>query len=139
MPREKITRAECVKCGVCCLPPVDGQKAFCNVTPEDAEILGKKLTRRLCLFPSVFDYLVSVIDRNGLPWAAIKTKDLKIQGGPFKGLTTTACQALTGSPMHKVRCTIYKIRPQVCHQAVKQGDTTCRKLRKHFQKMADET
>jgi Fe-S-cluster containining protein len=137
MPREKITPADCRKCGVCCLP-FHEQDAFCDIDDKDAERMGKKLVRKLVLFPSIFDSLVSAIDHNGLPWGAIKTKKVEQTAGPFKGCEVCMCAALTGNILHRVRCTIYAVRPRTCHRAVKPGDKACRQARIEYRRMAEE-
>jgi Fe-S-cluster containining protein len=150
MPGKKITRKTCLQCGACCTA-LHGQKAFCDVTPADEKRMGEKLRRRLVLYPSLLGgwepgksgvapqalhILAAVV--NGKPYAAIKTKDVTQRSGPLKGIAVHVCAALTGSLMHQVKCTIYRVRPDVCHWAVKPGDRTCIKVRELFEKAAKE-
>lgn len=126
---KKITSADCVKCGLCCVSLHD-QDRFADVTAEDEKRLGKKFVRLHVIHTHPFDMLTSALgggDR--LPQGVIATKWLKQRVGPFKGLEVCACVALRGSLLEKTSCSIYNKRPKVCHDAVKPGDKTCKQIR----------
>ena len=129
MPREKITAATCVKCGLCCCALTD-QNAFCDVTPTDAKRLGKRFVRLHVLHPSVMDQLTSAFDGRPVPWGAIETKWKEQEAGPLKGVSVNACVALKGTVMQQVKCSVYAKRPDTCRTAVIPGDESCRWLRK---------
>lgn len=137
MNPKKITSEDCLTCGACCVAS-PGQGAFCNVTPEDAEKLGKRYVRLNVWQPSMFDRLAHAIDGNQIPWGAIVTKNSTQKAGPLKGAILTTCKALEGSVLHRVKCKVYDKRPEVCHTAVVPGDKACRWLRKRLKDAAAE-
>ncbi len=114
----KLTSEDCLKCGLCCVSLTD-QGEYCNVTEADKVRLGKPFVR-----------LHVVQD-------AIRTKWRVQRSGPLKGVEACACVALRGSLKHRVSCSVYSVRPEVCHTAVKPGDRTCRQVRQLFQDMLD--
>lgn len=116
----KLTSADCLKCGICCVSLVD-QEEYANVTDKDKELLGKRFIR------------LHVVDN------AIKTKWRAQRTGPLKGVEACACVALHGSIGSRVSCSIYAKRPEVCRKAVKPGDRTCLHVRKLFQEMLEGT
>lgn len=134
---EKITSADCLKCGACCVSNF-GQDAYCNVTPEDEKRLGKKYVRLNVWHPSTFDRLAHAIDGTRIPHGALVTKTRPVGAGPLKGVLLTTCVALEGSVSHRVKCRIYDKRPAVCHTAVVPGDRNCRSLRRQLRDLAKE-
>lgn len=134
MPRERITSETCRSCGLCCIA-VHDQPAFCDVTAEDLKQFSRQWTRSNVMFPHVFDQLVAGIEGFHLPDAAIKTKWQKTNRGKFKGFEMCRCVALRGNPGHAVKCSIYEKRPEVCRDAVKPGDKTCREIRRDYDEM----
>ncbi len=134
---KKITSEDCLSCGLCCMP-MNAQDRFCDVTTEDLKRLPKKFVRLNVIKTSTFDLLLSAIDGGGqLPPAAIRVVTKEAKKGPLKGLHFHACAALQGTPLEKVRCSIYKNRPIVCHTAVKPGDKACRQTRKIYKDYLD--
>jgi Fe-S-cluster containining protein len=128
MPREKITPKTCLSCGACCVS-LREQDAYCDVTSEDEKRLGKKFVRLNVLYPRPFDVLLAAVDGQRLVYGAIKTKWVEQKSGPFKGVSTCQCAALKGAIFKNVRCSVYEMRPHVCHVAVKPGDKWCREIR----------
>jgi len=90
------------------------------VTKEDAQKLPRKFRLKLW-HPSVFDIVMA--GHMKYPFAALKTREL----GEF-----TVCVALEGEVGKKVKCAIYKSRPDVCATVMKPGDKTCRMLRRQY-------
>lgn len=131
MPR--LTSKDCLKCGLCCCSLEDTDR-FANVSLEDKERLGKKLTKRLVRGPETMEYMTYYMGMRSFPEDAIKTKRRRQKEGPLKGQTLCQCACLEGTVLQEVRCTIYDVRPEVCRKAVKPGDPTCRKLRKLHEK-----
>ncbi len=118
MTRQKLTSADCLKCGLCCVSLVD-QDEYANVTETDKTRLGRRFVR-----------LYVVQD-------AVKTKWRVQRSGPLKGVEACACVALRGSLGHRVSCSVYENRPDVCHKAVKPGDRACHQVRQLFHEMLD--
>ncbi len=134
---EKLTSKDCRACGLCCISLHD-QEAYCDITEEDEKRLGKKFVRLHVLHPRTLDTLAALIENRRALYAAIKTRWLEAQAGPFKGVSACACVALEGSLMHKVKCSIYEKRPRVCHDAVKPGDKNCLEIRRMFKALLEE-
>lgn|GEM_PF-1814442 len=126
--KEKLTSADCVKCGLCCVSLYD-QERFADVTAKDEERLGKRFVRLHVLRTRPFDSLCAAIDGARVPPGAIATEWRKQRSGPFKGVSVCACVALRGTLLEKTACSIYDKRPEVCRKAVKPGDRTCREIR----------
>ncbi len=129
--RETITAKTCLSCGACCVAPNDTD-AYCDVTHEDAERLGKRFVRLHVLQSRPVDYLASYLDGHQMPPGAIRTKWRKQTRGPHRGYKMLTCAMLTGNVGHRVSCRIYEKRPDVCHRAVKPGDRACREVRQAF-------
>lgn len=123
MAKRRLTAADCLTCGACCVTHYD-QNVYVDVNDADMERLGKRWTRLHVIQPTTFDLLVV-----GFTDAAIETKRRTIRRGPLKGTAACVCVALSGDPMHRVRCSVYERRPQVCREGVKPGDTACRQAR----------
>ena len=128
--KEIITSRTCRSCGACCISPTD-QEVFADVTKEDMEKMGRRLVRLHVLQPTFYDQFVGILNRSYTP-PAIKTKTSKMKSGLLRGWTVTRCNALDGVPMKKVSCRIYKVRPDVCKNAVKPGDKVCRQIRRQL-------
>ena len=124
---------DCRACGVCCVCPQD-QGYYCDVTPEDIERLSKKFVTENVAFTSPFDMMAMIIDGHRVMGGAIRTTWRTMRQGPFKGYEMNTCVALQGSVMHKVSCSIYKNRPDVCRIALKPGDKSCLDVRKAFRR-----
>lgn len=125
--RETITAKTCLSCGACCVAPQDTD-AFCDVSDEDAERLGKRFVRLHVL--QTHPIMGLLHDR--VPSGAIRTMWRKQTRGPHRGFKILTCTMLTGNVDHRVRCRIYDKRPDVCRRAVKPGDTACRAIRRAF-------
>ncbi len=134
----KITSADCVKCGLCCVS-LYAQDRFADVTPEDEKRLGKRYVRLHVLRTRPFDRLTAAIDGANVPDGALATEWRKQRSGPFKGLEVCACVALRGSLLEKTACSIYDKRPKVCHDAVKPGDKTCKEIRALYKRGLEKT
>jgi Fe-S-cluster containining protein len=122
---------DCRTCGVCCVCPED-MGHYCDVTPEDIERLGRGFVEKNVAFVSPFDMMAMIIDGRRIMGGAIRTTWRTMRQGPFRGYEMNACAALRGSVMHKVSCSIYKNRPNVCRIALKPGDKSCLEVRKAF-------
>jgi hypothetical protein len=118
---------------VCCLP-FSYQAAFCNVDERDIKRLGSY--KRNVMYADAFSMFLSAIDGGRHPSAAIKTKIVEQQSGPFKGREVCMCACLGGTPMKSVRCLVYKDRPKICLSVVKPGDSACLKARKYWRDVA---
>lgn len=117
----KLTSKDCLTCGLCCVSLVD-QVDYCNVTEQDKARLGKRFVR------------LHVVQPSG---DAIKTKWKVQRAGPLKGVEACSCVALRGSLKHRVSCSVYSVRPEVCRKAVLPGDRACRQVRQLFQEMLE--
>lgn len=137
-PRRKITSKDCVRCGLCCVAEAD-QEEFCDVTADDIERLDRRWAKENVLFSTLFNQFVAVFDGAYAPFPAIRTRWLPVKTGPLKGCDVCACAALRGSVGSRVRCTIYKRRPEVCKDAVVPGDHSCRTLRREYLPTEPET
>ena len=135
MAREKVTGADCVSCGVCCLGP-SSQRAFCDVSEEDAKRLPRRFVRLHVLQFSAFDQAAAAIEGRAMPWGAIKQRWQEQPAGPLKGYELKMCAALEGSILNKVRCSVYESRPTTCREAVVPGDRTCLRLRQDYKQAA---
>jgi len=128
---------DCRKCGVCCWSTQD-DGSYCDVTAQDIERLGTWAKKNVEMF-SPFDYATYRYDTGDTEiCGAVKTAWKKMRSGPFKGVEACVCVALTGSLMHKVRCSIYQKRPHTCRTALKPGDRACLELRKMFFRAMEE-
>lgn len=136
-PREKITAATCLECGLCCVSLHD-QQTYCDITAKDEERLGKKFVRLHVLYPRPFDSLYVAMDGGPRMYGAIKTAWVEHTRGPFKGVATCECVALKGSLLERTRCGVYDKRPEVCRKSVRPGDSACRESRKMVKKMLEE-
>jgi hypothetical protein len=136
MPRERITAATCRSCGACCWSTQD-QEVYCDVTAADVSRLPKRFVRLNVLGQRPVDMLASMLDGRHIPAAAIRTKWAAQRSGPFRNVRACVCAALQGSLMHKVRCSVYKVRPTACRKAIKPGDRSCRWIRSQFRQAAD--
>lgn len=121
-------KPDCQKCGACCVAFGD-QKVFADVNERDMTRLGRKLVRLLVLQPSTFDNVASALSGKTTT-AAIKTRWVRNRTGPFRGFELCRCAALKGNLLHKVSCSVYEKRPQVCREAVVPGDRACREIRR---------
>lgn len=97
---------------------------FCDLTSKDLERLHPAFVRRHVLHVP-------------LAGPALVTKERLIRTGPLKGCTATTCVALRGSLMHRVSCSIYENRPEVCRRAVKPGDRTCKDVRRMLEQLIE--
>lgn len=129
MNDKNITAKTCLSCGACCVAPRH-QGSFADVYEVDLKRLDKKFVKLHVLKSRPFDILANRLDGNVYPDAAIKTSRREMKAGPLKGHELNTCVALIGDVMAKVKCSIYKDRPDVCHTAVVPGDNACRALRK---------
>ena len=134
---KKTPLPDCLSCGACCVAP-RSQDAFCDVSAEDLERLGRGWVKKNVLFSSPFDRLVSMIDGNQVPLAAIATKWTEQKSGPLKGHELCSCVALKGSVMNAVKCSVYEKRPETCKTAVVPGDRNCLDLRRAFKDAIEE-
>lgn len=134
---EKITANTCRSCGICCVS-LTNSDVYCDVTVEDMKRLSKNFVRKNVVQSRLFDRLAHAIDGNRIPEGAIRTTWKKQKAGPLNDVEICACAALRGSVMHKVSCSVYENRPQVCQTAVIPGDKTCRQVRGMVQRFLDE-
>jgi hypothetical protein len=109
---------DCQTCGLCCVS-LEDQEEYCNVDEKDKARLGKRFVR------------LNVVND------AIKTVWRVQRSGPLKGAEACMCAALRGSIGKRVRCSVYEVRPKVCHTAVKPGDRTCLQVRRMFADMVE--
>lgn len=123
-----MSTPDCQTCGLCCVT-LDDQEVWCDVTPEDEKRLPKKFVRLNVLKPTTAHQLAAALHGHELPYAAIKSKWTKQTSGSLKGVSACACVALQGNLLHKVRCKVYKTRPQACRDAMQPGDDACLELR----------
>lgn len=131
-----VTAEDCRSCGVCCITLRRDQEAFCDVEAADLVRLDKRWARKNVMSFSHFDQLLAAIDGDpNMPGMALKTKWERTKAGPFKNVSVNKCVALRGSVMHRTSCSIYERRPNVCREAVKPGDQTCRWLRKEMKRL----
>jgi len=107
-------RPDCLACGVCCW------------AMEEAKLLdswGRK-------------HIVEVPWNDPHAWVgtygAIETKWRTMKAGPLKGREILICEALRGSMLHRVKCSIYEKRPSVCKVTFRPGDLACLKLRRRL-------
>lgn len=126
--KEIITAETCRSCGLCCVSPQD-QDVYCDVDSEDIERLGRRWSRLHVELTGCFDWLAHALSGDRLPFGAIRTETREVRTGPLRGYRVCACVALKGSVMHRVGCTVYERRPQVCREAVHPGDRFCRQIR----------
>jgi len=106
-----------------------GQRVFADLEAEDVvslkRLLGAKLFRESVHEATPFDLLALTLSNQRTVAGAVKTTEAK----DHEGKSVCVCIFLTGTPGKKVRCTIYKDRPKVCHEAVAPGDKACMVLR----------
>lgn len=124
----RITQATCLTCGLCCVSPAH-QDAFCDVTGEDMDRLGKPFVRLHVVQPEPLELLQRALHGRSSYTGAIKTKPRVIASGPLRGLEARPCVALRGTLGVRVSCSVYAKRPQTCRTAVVPGDRVCRTLR----------
>lgn len=115
--KETITAETCLTCGACCIPYEEGP--FVDLHSGDLERLGPGAARRL-------------VEED-----ALKIKEIHPTKGLLNKCTVCACIALRGNPFHKVRCSIYQVRPQACRDAVKPGTRICRNVRSHYEQLIE--
>jgi len=89
---------DCVTCGACCVSPQDYETYVDVELDEEALIPARMLLRRARNFSSL---------------RTKRTKDGFV-----------VCVALTGKPGKRVKCSIYDVRPGVCHE-FKPGGPAC--------------
>jgi Fe-S-cluster containining protein len=95
---------------------------------EDEKRLEKRFVRLHVLYPGPLEAFSRAIDGRPL-YGALRAVVREQKAGPLKGHEVTACVALKGTVLKSVRCSVYAKRPDVCRQAVKPGDSACRRLR----------
>jgi len=134
----KVTAADCLRCGLCCIAPFE-QDTFCDVTPDDARRLGAAWSRKNVRASTPYEMLVASLGGIICPHAAVRTKIACVRRGPLAGHNCTVCTALNGEPMRQVRCAVYARRPEVCREAVKPNDRTCRRLREQIKSVTGGT
>lgn len=123
---------DCRSCGACCVCPGD-QLEYCDVTFEDIERLNKTFVSKYVRQISTFDNLANALNsRRSSVAGTIVTKWKTMKQGPLRSYEMNTCAALGGSVMHKVSCSIYKVRPTTCRVAVELGDRTCKEVRRAF-------
>jgi len=115
LEKEMITAETCLTCGACCIPYEE--ETFVDLLSEDLERLGPEVARRL------------------VEEEALKIKKIHPTKGLLNKCTVCVCIALRGNPFHKVRCSIYQVRPQACRDAVKPGTRICRNVRSHYERV----
>jgi len=122
---------DCLKCGLCCWVHKE-QDCYAEVTQRELKRLGSWGKRNVKVFNvlELISPMTATLESDMV--GAIKSESREIQAGPVKGYTVLLCAALEGSPMHSVKCKIYKKRPSSCKTSVKRGDAACRKLREGF-------
>ena len=108
-----VDTVDCKKCGCCCVAMEDNT-VWADVEEEDAKRLGSRLVRE------------HVVEKG------IKTRWKVQKTGPFREYELCACTFLRGSVLHRVSCSVYDKRPQVCRVAFQPGDRECLKVRKWF-------
>lgn len=133
---EKFTSKTCLSCGVCCVSLHD-QDVFADVDEDDLRRMGAKLSRKLCIRFSLFDILLRTTPKAGKALGAIRTKDVEETSGPLKGISSYRCACLEGSLLKKVKCSIYKVRPECC-RIFEPGNASCRWMRSQFKQAAKE-
>ncbi len=141
MPKNKtpkLTSADCLKCGACCAPLYQ-QKVFCDVEPSDVKRMGTARFKRLAEEITPIARLTYEIA--GLPShlsGALKTKLISHSKGPLKDYTLCVCAALKGNLMHKVKCSIYEVRPNVCREACTPGSKGCLYARRRIRTFEED-
>lgn len=133
---KKAKLPDCLSCGACCVAP-GGQGAFADVSSSDVKRLGVPWSRKNILFSTPFDRMLSAFDGCPVPFGAIRSQWTKQRNGPLEGFELCSCVALTGGVMGKVKCAVYKKRPETCRTSVVPGDETCLDLRKIFREAVE--
>ena len=133
---EVITSKTCVACGACCIS-LHNQDVFADVDEDDLRRMGSKLSRKLCVSFTLFDILLRNTPKAGKALGAIKTKEVEETSGPLKGVVARRCVCLEGSLLKKVKCSIYKVRPDCC-RVFEPGNSNCRWIRNEFKRAAKE-
>lgn len=124
-------KPNCQACGACCWA-MDETPYFCNVTLEEAKELGAWGRKHIIEIPWNDPY--AWVGTYG----AIKTRWRTMQAGPLKGREILTCEALQGSVLHQVKCSIYEKRPAVCRETLRPGDRACLKFKKTIAHLLDE-
>ncbi len=131
---KKLTSADCQKCGACCVALSD-HGSYCDVTEADEKKLSPGFVKKHVIRLPLIDQLMY---GPGVPPGAIRTSYKTQKTGLHKGYELNTCDALRGSVMSRVSCSVYKNRPRVCHTAVKPGDKYCLILRKTFETRSED-
>lgn len=97
---------DCQTCGACCVSHAD-EGTLADVSSADRERMSKRTIRLHVLNEST------------------KTVWKHQSGGPLHGMKACVCTALVGSALHRVRCSIYAERPDVCRE-FEPGSERCR-------------
>lgn len=142
MPRrEKITAADCLRCGACCVAHDGSGDGWAEVELRDERRLPERFVkanvRTLHLTPfQRLTYAISGVEPPA-PARIIKTTTRVVRRGPARGCSVDVCAALKGDVMHAVRCSVYEQRPDVCRKAIKPGDSDCRSIRAWIREQYD--
>lgn len=89
---------DCQTCGICCTSLGADVETIADMVPEDVLRLNARQIR------------LHVLNM------ATRAKWQDQTAGPLAGARACVCNALSGSILHRVRCTIYEVRPQVCRE-----------------------
>lgn len=133
--RSMFLKPKCKGCGACCIS-IEEQSCFVDVTAFDVKRLD--ISSRYVEALSVWDTAMQSIREGQDYWSdsvvgALKTKQMKVLRGPFKGVVVCACIFLKGSPMHDAHCSKYSTRPKACREALQPDDKECLQQRAWFE------
>lgn len=137
MGRKPRPRPKCTACGLCCISFAEDNDVWAELDPGEADHISKKYRKYIQETDSMRLLERALRSRAGISVSAIRTRWLKAQAGPFKGISFCACALLSGSPLQRVRCEIYEHRPSVCREACKPGDRDCLEVRRLFLQAVD--
>ena len=121
--RPKPEKPDCRACGVCCVSPY-AQDMYCDVNEKDIKRMPVSARKRVQHL-TTFENLTSVIRHGRSGYEALETKTIKVKAGSLKDIEATVCTFLRGSVMHRVSCSIYSCRPEICRTAMMPGDRIC--------------
>jgi Fe-S-cluster containining protein len=100
-----VPEFDCQTCGACCVAERD-DPTYPYVSPADVRRSPPRFVR------------LHVINEH------IATTPARQRVGPLRGTTACTCAALRGSVGHRVSCSIYEHRPDVC-RAFEPGSSAC--------------
>lgn len=126
----KITKSDCVKCGLCCMAGL-----VVTLTEEDEKRLGARRVRLHVIVPRPLDAFAAILDGR-VAQPELANRQLSVRSGPLRDGSYEACVFLRGAPLKSTRCSIYKDRPSACRD-FEPGSAMCRVTRKFFEEHND--